>query len=90
MRYLALLATGLIAATTAFAQQKPAPHASRDAAIQLLRHEGILHGKTRMESAEWSDKTNSWLVILRHPSGIVSHWFVDANAQNYQGSTCTH
>jgi hypothetical protein len=73
----------LIVVTGAFAQQKPAPHASRSAAIELLRHEGILHGKTRVEAAEWSDKTNSWLIILHHPSGILSHWFVDANAQNY-------
>jgi hypothetical protein len=90
MRYLALLAAGLIVVAGAFAQQKSALHASRSAAIELLRHEGILHGKTRVESAEWSDKTNSWLIILHHPSGIVSHWLVDAAAQNYQGSTCTH
>jgi hypothetical protein len=89
MRHLALLATGLVAVASAFAQQKSATHASRNAAIQLLRHEGILRGRTRVESAEWSDRTNSWLVILCHPSGILSHWFVDANAQNYQGGTCT-
>ncbi len=89
MRYLALLAASLVVVAGAFAQQKSAPHASRSAAIELLRHEGILHGKTRVESAGWSDKTNSWFIILQHPSGILSHWFVDANAQNYQGSTCT-
>jgi hypothetical protein len=50
----------------------------------LLHREGILSGQIRVESAYWSDKTNGWLITLHQPSGLLSHWFVDAKAQNYQ------
>jgi hypothetical protein len=52
MKTFALVAATIIAvAAPAIAQQKTTSHASRAAAIELLRHEGILHGKTRVDSA---------------------------------------
>ena len=38
---------------TAVAQQKAAPYASREQAIQLLRREGILQDAIRVDSANW-------------------------------------
>lgn len=65
-------------------------HASREAAISLLRREGILYGRTRVLQAEWGKDTQAWLIILKHPKGIISHWFVDAAAKDYSGGTCKH
>jgi hypothetical protein len=46
MKHVTFLAALLIAiATPAIAQHKPTSHFSRQAAIQLLRHEGIISGK---------------------------------------------
>jgi hypothetical protein len=56
----------------------------------LLRSEGILHGKTHVLSANWGDDTREWLITLRHPSGVLSAWFVDAGAKNYHGGPCKH
>jgi hypothetical protein len=82
MKHVALLAAVVIAiATPAIAQHKAASHASREAAIQLLRHEGILHGKTHLDSATWNG--TFWLISLRHPDGKITNWTVDANAENY-------
>jgi hypothetical protein len=69
-------------------------HASREAALEFLRQEGILSGSTRVESAVWHEDVHEWLITLQHPSaehpsGIQSYWFVDAAAKNYQGGTCT-
>ena len=63
-------------------------HASREAAISFLRREGILHGSTQVLSAEWGKSTHKWLIILKHPKGVISHWFVDADAKDYSGGTC--
>lgn len=65
------------------------PHASREEALQLLRHEGILSGETRIESAVWHEDISKWLITLRPPSGTQSWWLVDAAAKDYQGGTCT-
>jgi hypothetical protein len=82
VKHVLLLAALVIAmATPAMAQQKPTSHAPREAAVQLLRHEGILHGKTRVDSATWSG--TFWLISLRHPDGKITNWTVDASAQNY-------
>jgi hypothetical protein len=62
-------------------------HASRESAIELLRHEGILHGKTTVVSAQWSG--NMWFISLRHPSGTVSNWTVDSTGQDYS-YVCRH
>jgi hypothetical protein len=84
MKHVVLLAAGLIVlAAPVIAQQKAAPHASREAAIQLLHRERIISGKTQVVSAEWSDDTHWWFVTLRHPSGTLSNWTVDAAAKDY-------
>jgi hypothetical protein len=84
MKHVALLSVVLIAlATPAIAQHKATSHASREAVIQLLRHEGIISGKTQVVSAEWSDDAHWWFVTLRHPSGTLSNWTVDAAAKDY-------
>jgi hypothetical protein len=63
-------------------------HVSREGAVQLLRHEGVLQGKTHVVSASWEEATRQWLITLRHPSGTLSVWFVDAAGQNYHGGPC--
>jgi hypothetical protein len=91
MKILALFSALVIAvAATQAADKKPASHVSREAAIQLLRQEGILHGKARVLSANWGDHTSEWLITLRHPSGALSAWLVDATAQHYHGGPCKH
>lgn len=88
MRHFFLLAAAIIAfATPVVAQPKSESHASREAAIELLRHEGILHGKTRVDSATWI--RNFWLVSLKHPDGKITTWTVDAKAENYS-YVCKH
>jgi hypothetical protein len=62
-------------------------HASREAAIELLRHEGIIHGKTRVVSAQWSG--DFWIISLRDPAGTVTNWTVDATAKDYS-YVCKH
>jgi hypothetical protein len=90
MKHFAILAAVIVAlATSATAQRKDVSHASRGAAIQLLQREGIISGKTRVVSAEWSTDARWWLITLRHPSGTVSSWTVDSVAQNYQ-YVCKH
>jgi hypothetical protein len=84
MKHVAFLAALFIAiATSAIAQHKPTSHASRQAAIQLLRREGIISGKTQVVSAEWSDDAHWWFVTLRHLSGTLSNWTVDVAAKDY-------
>jgi hypothetical protein len=84
MKHVAFLAAVLIVFTTpAIAQHKSTSHASREAAIQLLRREGIISGKTELVSAEWRDNAHWWFVTLRHPSGTLSNWTVDAAAKDY-------
>jgi hypothetical protein len=74
-----LIAAALITLATAQAsERKSLSHVTREVAIQLLRQEGILHGKTRVVSAKWGDDTHEWLITLRHPGGLLSAWFVDA------------
>ena len=88
MKHFALLAAAIIAfAMPVLAQQKIHPHASRQAAIQLLHREGILHGKTRVDSATWSG--DFWIVSLRHADGKITNWTVDAKAENYS-YVCQH
>ena len=82
MKCFALLAAAIMALPTSMvAQQKLDSHVSREAAIELLRHEGILHGKTRVDSANWSG--HFWIISLRHPNGKITNWTVDAKAENY-------
>ena len=84
MKHVAFLAALLIAiATCAIAQHEPTSHASRQAAIQLLRREGIISRKTQVVSAEWSDDAHWWFVTLRHPRGTLSNWTVEAAAKDY-------
>ena len=72
--------------------RKPAKkaHANREAAISLLRREGILYGKTQVLSADWGESTPVLLIILKHPTSVVSHWFVNAAANDYSGGNCKH
>ena len=91
MRPLTFLATVLIAlATMQASETRSLSHVTREAAIQLLRQEGILHGKTSVVSANWGNDTHEWLITLRHPGGALSAWFVDAAGQNYHGGPCKH
>ena len=86
-----LVAVLLIALATTQASEKKSPsHVTREAAVQLLRQEGILQPDTRVVSANWGDQTHEWLITLRHPSGLLSAWFVDAAGQNYHGGPCKH
>jgi len=67
MKHVALLTAVLIAfVTLAIAQHESTSHASREAAIQLLRREGIISGNTQVVSAEWSDDAHcSSLSVIR-------------------------
>jgi hypothetical protein len=58
--------------------------------LAYLRSEGIMSPGTELESAEWGDETQMWLVILKHPTGEISHWFVNAEADDYSGGICRH
>ena len=88
MKDFALLAVAIVLfAMPLLAQRKVHPHASREAAIQLLRREGILYGKTRVDSATWSG--DFWMVSLRHIDGKITNWTVDAKAENYS-YVCQH
>ena len=90
MKHFALLAVVIVVfATSATAQRKDTSHASRQAAIHLLQREGIISGKTRVVSAEWSADARWWLITLRDTSGTLSTWTVDSAAQNYQ-YVCKH
>ncbi len=81
-KHVAFVAAVFIAfAAPAVAQHKATSHASREAAIQLLRRDGILHGKTRVESAVWN--STFWVIGLRHPDSKITNWTVDAKAENY-------
>ena len=81
-----------VSTRAALRNQQPAKkaHASREAAVSLLQREGILHGKTQVLTADWEENTHEWLIILKHPSGMISHWFVDAAAKDCSGGTCKH
>jgi hypothetical protein len=88
MKLLTLLAVTIIALASSAAAQH-SPHVSREAVVAFLRHEGILNGKTRMEELIWNDKAHWWSVSLRHPSGKITNWTVDADARNYS-YVCQH
>jgi hypothetical protein len=88
MRHFLAFAALIIAfVTPVVAQQKSELHASRETAIELLRQEGILYGKTRVDSARWIG--DFWLVSLRHSDGKITNWTVDARAENYS-YVCKH
>jgi hypothetical protein len=85
MQRLILVATAiLIFAAFPVAELKAEPHASREAAIALLRSGGILGGDTRVANAAWSEKGRFWIISLRHPSGKITKWTVDAEAKNFE------
>jgi hypothetical protein len=90
MRHLAIVAALAISfAASASAQPKSISHDSGTEAIQLLQRKGIISGKTRVVRAEWSADAKCWLITVRRPSGTVSSWIVDSDAQNYQ-YVCKH
>ncbi|HEX8899047.1 MAG TPA: hypothetical protein VF751_10135, partial [Chthoniobacterales bacterium] len=61
-----IVAAALLGLATADAsRQKSSSHVTREGAIELLRQEGILAGKTRVVSAHWGDDTHEWLITLR-------------------------
>jgi hypothetical protein len=76
MRAFRLLTAGLIGLMAACGHQSDVPP-SREAAIQFLRDQGILHGSDQIDSAEWKAKNRSWLIILHSPSGATTRWWVD-------------
>jgi formate dehydrogenase assembly factor FdhD len=80
MRQMVVLAvTAILLSTSLLA----APHASREQVLGFLRREGIIAGKTRVVEATWSEDAHRWFVSLRHPSGKISNWTVDADARDY-------
>jgi hypothetical protein len=84
MKHFAFLVAILFAfATAAIAQEKATSHTSCEAAVEFLRNEGIISGKTQVVSAEWNEDARWWFVALRHPSGTLSNWTVDAAAKDY-------
>ena len=74
-----------VLAVPAFAK----PHASREAVMGFLRREGILNGGTFVAEAIWDEKAQWWSVSLRHPSGKITNWTVDAGARDYH-YVCQH
>ena len=84
MKHIVLLAAVLVIfATSAIAEDKATSHVSREVVIQFLRNEGIISGKTQVVSVEWNENARWWFVALRHPSGTLSNWTVDAAAKDY-------
>ena len=91
MRQLILVAAVAIMLGASFAAEPEITrHVSREAAIKVLRHGGILWGNTRVVSAHWGSDTHEWLITLRHPDGNLSAWFVDAAGEKYHGGPCKH
>ena len=86
MKRFALLTIALVAFTASELAQS---HASREAVIVFLRREGILNGKTAVAEAIWDEKAHWWSVSLRHPSGKITNWTVDADARDYH-YVCQH
>jgi hypothetical protein len=60
------------------------PHASREAVLTFLRSEGILGEGTQLIRADWDEKAQWWFVSIRHPSGGITNWTVDAAAKDYR------
>jgi formate dehydrogenase assembly factor FdhD len=79
MKHVLLAATAILFSTSLLA----APHASREQVLAFLRREGIIVGKTQVEHIDWDQKANWWFVSLRHSSGTISNWTVDADARDY-------
>ncbi len=79
-QFVLVAATAIMLATSLSA----APHASREQVLAFLRREGILAGRTQVERIDWNDKAKWWFVSLRHPSGTISNWTVDADARDYR------
>jgi hypothetical protein len=87
MKGFVLVTAAIVAfATPLLAQSAPA---SRETVIAFLRREGILSEKTRVDEAIWNKKARWWSVSLRHPSGKITNWTVDADARNYS-YVCQH
>lgn len=78
-QFVLLVAAAIVLSTSAFA----APHASREQVLAFLRHEGIIAGKTRVVETTWNEDAHWWFVSLRHRSGTISNWTVDADARDY-------
>ena len=86
--WLAVLSLHLAVAEISVASSQR--HCTREQALALLRREGFYPPTTRIESATWHSNLNQWLIILQLRDGTVTHWFVDAQAQNLSGGTCRH
>jgi hypothetical protein len=78
-QFVLLIATATALSTSALAP----PHASREQVLAFLRREGIIAGKARVVEATWNEDAHWWFVGLHHPSGTISNWTVDADAQDY-------
>ena len=81
---LLLVVVGFGLAASVVAGPSPSPHASREAVVEFLRSEGILGEGTKLITADWDEKAQWWFISIRHPSGGVSNWTVDANAKDYR------
>ena len=87
-RRIAVAVLIVLAATFAVAEPQETPgRASREAAISLLRREGIVGEKTRVVDVSWAGEF--WIVTIRHPSGGTTNWRVDASARDYS-YICKH
>ncbi len=65
----------------------PPAGASKEAALQLLRREGIISDDNRVMKARWNGA--GWTVILKDTDGYVSNWNVDAEAKQFN-YICQH
>ncbi len=80
-KFTASLLSLLLAASFCIADPSARAHASREAAIQLLRREHIMDSNTRVTDATWSG--TFWIISLRHQDGHTTNWTVDAAAKDY-------
>ncbi|MFN2476866.1 MAG: hypothetical protein ABR526_11075 [Chthoniobacterales bacterium] len=71
----------LLAQLSAATAQQPRAHASREAAIQLLRREGFVQAHTRVVGATWNSEC--WVISLRNRGEKTTNWTVDAAAKDY-------
>ena len=78
-----IFAAVMLATLAPAAEQARSHHASREAALQLLRSARVLDNTTEILSADWSESTREWKIVLRPRVGDVTCWLVDRFAKTY-------
>ena len=78
----------VLSATLSLGQPQERQHrADRKAVVALLQREGIVAQKARVTDVSWAG--GFWIVTVRHPSGKITNWQVDAMARDYS-YICQH